>query len=451
MEGLRVDTGFLIFDDHLKVPNRAATPRKVFRLLSLEKVIIFMNGNIQCLALCSLLILACIALPVSAQVSSVIIDSYQVTPPVLMPGEKGTVTVTIRSAASGSQTSTVSYPDSGFTASSATTSEVIPYVDSVILTEEDITVLGGNGQFEGYVGPSQIIPLTFLIEAPPRSGLFFPEIWIRVRGGQSLKYPIPVNVNTQLSVMRAPSLVLEKDFPAMVRPGSTVDGALVIHNYGQVRADNLRLSLDTVGLPVAPSGSSAFLIDYLEPGQTRRVNLTFVTDKNAKSGLTEVPFLFSYNLLDGSPAMQNESVPLDIRGEAELGITSLETAPVRVFARQPFDLTIRIENTGTGDAKSVSAVVDLPFSGTKESFIGKIKPGNDAPAVFTLDAKGPGTYTYQVNITSTDDWGTKTVSRPLELTVYRSDGTWIAGVVLIVLVIGGYFGYRWWKRRSGAS
>lgn len=410
-----------------------------------------MKGNIQRLALCSLLILVFIALPVSAQVSSVIIDSYQVTPPVLMPGEKGTVTVTIRSASSGSQTSTVSYPDSGFTASSATTNEVIPYVDSVILTEEDITVLGGNGQFEGYVGLNQIIPLTFLIEAPPRNGLFFPEVLIRVRGGQSLKYPIPVNVNTQLSVMRAPSLVIEKNIPAMVRPGSTVDGTLIIHNYGQVRADNLRLSLETVGLPVAPSGSSAFLVDYLEPGQTQQINLTFVIDKNAVSGLTEVPLTVSYNLLDGSSAVQNESVPLDIRGEAELGITSVETTPVRVLARQAFDLTIRIENTGTGDAKSVSAVVDLPFTGTKESFIGKIKPGNDAPAVFTLDAKGTGTYVYRVNITSTDDWGTATVTRQMELTVYRSDGTWIAVIVLIVLTIGGYFGYRWWKRRSGAS
>jgi hypothetical protein len=410
-----------------------------------------MKRNIPWLALCGLLIAACIALPVSAQVSSVIIESYQVTPPVLMPGEKGTVTVTIRSATSGSQTSMVSYPDSGFTASSATTSEVIPYVDSVILTEEDITVLGGNGQFEGYVGPSQIIPLTFLIEAPPRSGLFFPEVWIRIRGGQSLKYPIPVNVNTQLSVMRAPSLALEKDVPAMVRPGSTVAGGLIVHNYGQVRADNLRFSLETAGLPVAPSGSSAFLIDYLEPGQARRVNFTLVVDRNARSGLSEVPLLLSYRLLDGSPVVQNESVPLDIRGEAELGITALETAPVRVLARQPFDLTIRIENTGTGDAKSVSAVVDLPFSGTKESFIGRIKPGNDAPAVFTLDAKGPGTYTYRMNITYTDDWGTETESRPLELTVYRNDGTWITIIVLIILAIGAYFGYRWWKGRSGVS
>jgi hypothetical protein len=410
-----------------------------------------MKLNIPCLILCSLLILACIALPVSAQVYSVVVDSYQVTPAVLMPGEKGTVTVTIRSTAAGSQTSTVSYPESGFSASSATTTVFVPYVDSVILTEEDIRVLGGNGQFEGYVGPDQIIPLTFLIEAPDQSGLYFPDVLIRVRGGQSVKYPVPVNVNTQLSVMRVPSIILEKDFPVMVKPGTTVDGKITVRNHGQVRADNINLILATGNLPVAPAGSSIFLIDHLDPGETGSVNASLIVDRGAVSQLTEVPLMVTYRLLDGSTGAQNESVSLDIRGEAELGIAALETSPVRVERGQPLDLTIRIENTGTGDAKSVSARVDLPFSGTKEAFIGKIKPGNDAPAVFTLDAGGPGSYHYTVEVTYTDDWGTKTFSRELEMTVYRNDSAWIAIVVLLVLIAGGYFGYRWWKRRSGAS
>jgi hypothetical protein len=41
-----------------------------------------------------------------------------------------------------------------------------------------------NGQFEGYGGPDQIIPLTFLIEAPGRSGLYFPDVMIRLRDGK---------------------------------------------------------------------------------------------------------------------------------------------------------------------------------------------------------------------------------------------------------------------------
>jgi hypothetical protein len=63
-----------------------------------------MNVNIFRFILCCFLILAVIGLPVSAQVYSVIVDSCQVTPDVRIYGEKGTVTVTIRSTAAGSQT-----------------------------------------------------------------------------------------------------------------------------------------------------------------------------------------------------------------------------------------------------------------------------------------------------------------------------------------------------------
>lgn len=57
-------------------------------------------------------------------------------------------------------------------------------------------------------------------------------------------------------------------------------------------------------------------------------------------------------------------------------------------------MTIRLENTGTDEAISTTANIDLPFEGTKEAFIGKIKPNNDAPAVFSLDGGTGGDYPY---------------------------------------------------------
>lgn len=407
-----------------------------------------MKGFIPILVICSVFLIICSAAPASAQVYSVVVDSYSVNPPVLMPEELGTVTVTIRGAGSGSETSTVSYPESGYTASSATTRVIIPYVESVVLADRDIRVKGGNGQFEGYIGPEQVIPLTFLIEAPAKSGLYFPQLLIRVRGGQSVKYPVPVNVNTQLAVMRSPSIELGKHFPMMVKPGTTVDGSIEVYNGGQVRADNLHISLVTAGLPATPAGSSTFLVDYLEPGESRTINLSFHIDKNAAGGLTEVPLIVSYSLLDGSPAVQDESVALDIRGEAELGITAIESSPVRVMEGDPFDLIIRIENTGTGEAKSVSADIDLPFTGTGEAFIGKIRAGNDAPAVFSLTATDPGEHTYTLTARYTDDYGEHTLTRTLNLYIEPRDNSaaMLTGFVLLLVACGA--GYYWYSRRK---
>ena len=141
---------------------------------------------------------------------------------------------------------------------------------------------------------------------------------------------------------------------------------------------------------------------------------------------------------------QASSIDLTLDGKAELGIVSVDTNPSPIVAGTPFDITIRIENTGTGDAKQVSATIDLPADGTKQAFIGKIEPGDDAPALFLIENMKGGTYPYTLIVNYTDDMGVHIFTEPMSLRVPPSDsyGNVIFG--LIVLVILGYLGYRYW-------
>jgi hypothetical protein len=142
-----------------------------------------------------------------------------------------------------------------------------------------------------------------------------------------------------------------------------------------------------------------------------------------------------------------------MKGTAELGFVSVDTNPTRLMENTPFDLTVRIENTGTGEAKQVSAVVDLPSEGKKESFIGKIKPGNDAPAIFLLEGAKPGNHPYTVSITYTDDMGTHTMTRDMNLRVPQADISGTIILVIIILCILGFVAYRYWylPRINGAG
>ena len=106
----------------------------------------------------------------------------------------------------------------------------------------------------------------------------------------------------------------------------------------------------------------------------------------------------TYALLDGTIIEDTGSIGLDVRGESEISITSVETTPSRVNPGEPFNLIIRVQNTGTGEAKSVSATIDLPIQGAKEAFIGRIKSGNDAPATFVREGTEAGEYTYHTTI-----------------------------------------------------
>lgn len=380
----------------------------------------------------------------TTQIPSVIIQDYKVTPAVLTPGEKGTLTVTLKSVTSGTKTSSV-------TSGSDTTSlssPVIPYIDSVTFKSKDIDLLSTNSKFEGNIGPDQAIPVTFYIQAPQKTGLYFPEVWIRVRDGQSLKYPVPVNVGTQLSVLRTPTLSLENSFPSMVKPGTKIDGNITIKNEGSSQADNIQVMVNGTPPSVIASGISSFQIERLEAGQSVTRDLSLLVDKNIQAGLVEVPVRMKYAQIDGSIAEQLGSIGIDVRGNAELGITAVETTPSRVSQKQAFDLMIRVQNTGTGDAKAVSAKIDLPISGTKEAFVGKIKPGNDAPATFILDGAPAGEYKYKTTINWTDDWGEHSFTRELSQGVPGSEdsSSTIVGVIILVVIGAGVFWY--WRKKN---
>ncbi|QXO95210.1 LPXTG cell wall anchor domain-containing protein [Methanospirillum purgamenti] len=392
-----------------------------------------------------LFIIACI-LPFSSAAPqvSVIVSDYKVSPAVLLPGEEGTLTITLKSIASGTTTSSVSY---GLDVSQ-TTSSITPYIDSVILKSKDFDILGGDSKFEGNIGPDQAVPITFLIRAPQKSGMYFPEVWIRVRDGQSLKYPVPVNVNTQISVLRTPSLGLENTFPEPVKPGTKIEGTITISNEGSTQADNIRVFVNGTPPMAIPAGISSFMIDRLSSGMSKEKNLSILIDKNTPTGIIEIPVRMTYALLDGSIIEDAGSIGLDVRGESEISITSVETTPSRVKPGEPFDLIIRVQNTGTGEAKSVSATVDLPIQGAKEAFIGRIKSGNDAPATFVLEGTEAGEYSYHTTITYVDDWGTHTLDKDLVLTVANGEDSSGLMILILILLIAGAGGFYYMRRKN---
>ena len=375
---------------------------------------------------------------------SVIVSDYKVSPAVLLPGEEGTLTVTLKSISTGTTTSTVSYGQDA----SQTTTSLTPYIESVILKSRDFDVLGGDSRFSGNIGPDQPVPVTFLVRAPQKSGMYFPEVWIRVRDGQSLKYPVPVNVNTQLSVLRTPSLALENTFPELVKPGTRIEGTIRIINEGSTQADNIRVFVNGSPPAVIPAGISSFLIDRLDSGMAREKNLSLLINKNMQTGIIDVPVRMTYALLDGTIIEDTGSIGLDVRGESEVSITSVETTPSRVKPGTPFDLIIRVQNTGTGESKSVSATIDLPVQGAKEAFIGRIKPGNDAPATFILEGTEPGEYSYHTIIIYTDDWGTHTLEKDLVLTVTNGQDSPGMMILVLLIIIAGAGGFIYIRRKN---
>jgi hypothetical protein len=386
---------------------------------------------------------------------TVTVTDYRVTPAVLLPGGQGTITVVIQNTAS-TASSTETSVDIDTTGSTTTTSETkdVPVVfDSVTLFGNGLEVIEGTYDHAGALGPGQSMSLTFLVRAPAHSGLYFPEVWIHIPYGTNVRYPVPVNVNSTIGLSGQAILVMTSSLPDSVQPGDEIPVTLSVKNAGQLRANEVTVRIETGGSTIAPRNTDLYYLGTILGGQELQVDMVLISDRKTGSGLTRIPVTLQYTSLEGTTYSQNASIDISFEGQAELGFVSVDTSPRRVVEGQPFDLTIRIENTGTGEAKQVAATVDLPMTGTTEAFIGKIKPGNDAPAIFMLDGGKGGTYSYNLTIDYVDDTGAHTLTRTMSVRVLPAEGMGVLLPLVGFFLIGGFLGYRYWylPRKNGSG
>ena len=403
----------------------------------------FGSSIIACIILFAVIVLA-IPPAHADNTPTVIITNYTVSPAVMMPDSMGTITITVKNTAGSASVSQRSGELSQDVYSEVRTTDINVNIENIHLEGYGIKVLTKDFDQVGELGPGQSLPITFSIQAPDASGMYYPEVWIDTLGGRSTKYPIPVNVNMPTGIQKQAILIMDSSLNGDVNPGEEAPVNLTVTNAGQVLADDVTLSISNVSGSVAPMTSDLYHLGTIGPGEQRSINLVLLTDKTANSGLVRVPVTIGYTSIDGTPITQSTGIDMMLKGKAELGFVSVDTNPSRLTENGPFDLTIRIENTGTGDAKQVSATVDLPVEGTKEAFIGKITPGNDAPALFLLEGMKGGDYPYNLTISYTDDMGAHTLTRQMNMRVPPSDNSGNIILMLIILGILGFLAYRYW-------
>lgn len=366
--------------------------------------------------------------------AGVMVTDYRVTPDVLAPGGDGLLTVTIA--------------NSGSLPTGANASASDPVVESVRLHTTDLTVLSGDYAGIGLIGPGQSVPITFHVGAPSTAGVYFPEVWVRTAQGQTVRYPVVVNVGTQIGQLARPALALEKSVPDAVSPGDPFTVNLSMVNRGGATATDVVLTVNASAPSIGLASPGTHYVARLGPGEIHPITLAFTTDRDVPIGLLPIGATLDYGLPDGSSRRQNESLAVLVRGRAVLGLASLTTDPVRVEQGQAFTLLARLENTGTDDANSVRARIDLPLQGNNESFIGTVEPGNDAPAVFNLVAKESGSLAYILSTTYEDEEGEHTITEPLTLDVTDNEGYTSIIVVAAVVVLLAAAALLFWRRRS---
>ena len=210
----------------------------------------------------ALAVLAVCILPASADVPTVTISGYKVNPSVLMPDSLGTITITIGNTASTASVSENSGPITTNTFQTVKTTDINVNIQNVHLEGNGLDVLTKDFSQVGELGPGQSLSITFSIESPDKSGIYFPEVWIDTDAGRSTKYPIPVNIDTAIGIQKKAILILDSSLTGDVNPGDEAPVHLGVTNAGQFLADDVTISIANVSGTVAPKTSDLYHLGY---------------------------------------------------------------------------------------------------------------------------------------------------------------------------------------------
>jgi hypothetical protein len=115
------------------------------------------------------------------------------------------------------------------------------------------------------------------------------------------------------------------------------------------------------------------------------------------------------------------------------------TEPAVIIENTPFTLTLKIENTGTGDAKGVTARLNSSLVGDNLAYLGEIKKDDYSNALFTLDSDGNGKKSGILQISYEDDFGKHDIQKEIIVVVTPAGGgnllPLLIGIIAVVIVL----------------
>jgi len=316
----------------------------------------------------------------AAEGPAVMIVDYVVEPEVFMPGDTGTITVTIKNMdTKSSETETTTTTAAGYTSSATTTSTISAEIDSIRLCSRsrDIEWLGEGFQRTKFpLGPggSTTISIPIKAAAYAHDGTYFPEVYIEVDNGENVWHPVPVKVDSS-SVE-----ILEKDIPSEISLRESKEIAIVVANNrpNSVRGVNVFAKSKRNGLEFTPEG---IYIGNLGAYEKRAVNFTLTP---LFEGNNDVYFEAEYK--NGDNVHHSElTSSVVVRSVADVKLI-LVNAPEFVFKGEIAKIEFDVAN---GMAKDIKAVSVMPaIEGLRilpsESFIGDMEVGDIFSASFDV-------------------------------------------------------------------
>ena len=397
------------------------------------------------------LLLLIVATASAAEGPAVMVTGYTVEPGVLMPGDTGTITLTIKNMDTQSSESETIVTDplgtSQQTTTTTSTRGISAEIETIRLSSKssEIEWLRKGTQRDEYLnvgalGPGESIMITLPIKASASAGddTYFPEVYIEVDNGENVRRPVHVQVDS------SEVQLLEEDIPSEISLSESKEIAIVVANNRPNTVSGVNVFVNTANdeLEFTPEG---IFIGNLGAYEQKTVDFTLTP---LSEGVKDLKFEVTYK--NGNNVHSSElASSIMVTGSSAVKLILVD-APEFVFqgdvARIDFDVA-------NGMAKDIKAVSVVPaISGYKilpsEYFIGDMEAGDVFSASFDLHTSdldaGDATIPFTLLFTDVDtdrQYETKgyevqiVVQEPQESAVPNQALFGVVAVIIVLVVV----------------
>ena len=323
---------------------------------------------------------------------AVMVTSYTVEPEALMPGDTGTITLTIKNPSITAESSEIAmtYGTAGLPQQSTTTASTrdnSAEIKTIRLSSRGSGIEWSSEGFQrteygniGALGPGESIELSIPIKAADyaRDGTYHPEVYIEVENGENVRFPVSVKVDSSEVEL------LEMDaHPEISLSESKQIGLVVANNRpNPVSGVNVYVKAKTDELEITPK---QIFIGGLGASEKREVSITLTP---LSAGDIVLSFDVIYKNGDNVHHNYLESSVL-VKSIADVKLI-LVNAPEFVYKGDIAKIEFDVANGMAKDIKAVSVIqaVDNGDGGVRllpsEYFIGDMEVGDVFSASFEL-------------------------------------------------------------------
>ncbi|TQD25048.1 COG1361 S-layer family protein [Methanolobus vulcani] len=372
---------------------------------------------------------------------------YTIEPEVFMPGDMGTVTVTLSNMATGEI----------YVEEDDETLDMNAYIASASLDgNSDLQILDKSYTDIGLLGPGDTLKLTFNVKVKENAttGVHFVDLIIV--GGSNmydLNYRIPVKVDVR-NVK-----VIMSNFPStLMNEVSTISVDVVNRRPNDVTS--VIVTPHAKGMTFSPSD---YFIGGIPEGNKSTATFTFNT-MSSEEGYTDVSFTASYFNGDNLHNSETASKEVRIIKQSPLVFTGIEIEN----SGNKYTLSGDLNNFGITDAKNVMVSIDEtegiePLQPYANYFIGTLEADDFSSFELSARVTSQNMTTIPILIEFRDpDNAYTAITQEISLDTSSgvsysgsddegsSLGLWLgAGIIIIAIV--AVIGYSWKKRKDDES